>query len=302
MDQVNVAGGLAQANGIELCYETRGTRDDPALLLIMGFGVQLIDWDPGFCDAFVERGFFLVRFDNRDVGLSTKVDGIYPDLPACLRGDTSSAPYTLFDLADDVAGLLDALEIPSAHVVGASMGAQIAQCLAIRHPKRVRSLCSMMATTGDPTLPGPTPAAFKAIGSMSVTSRVEFIESMVAAGRVLAGPGFPYDDDGMRRRAAASFDRANHPDGRFRQAAAIAATGDRTEALRQLAVPSVVVHGATDPLVPVACAEATAATIPGARLVVIPGMGHEIPAGARPAVLEAIVANARRADSTDEPR
>jgi pimeloyl-ACP methyl ester carboxylesterase len=272
---------VAHANGIDLCYETFGDPTDPALLLVMGTGVQMTEWEPDFVAAFVDRGFYVVRYDHRDVGLSTRLD--------------DSARYTLFDLADDAAGLLDALAIDRAHVLGASMGGMVAQCIAIRHPHRVLSLCSIMSTTGAPRVGTARRDAREAMTAPRPTSREEVIEVAVERARILRGGGFPFDETSIRRRAAAAFDRADCPEGRARHVAAILASGDRTEALHSVIAPTVVIHGSADPLVHVSGGEATAAAIPGARLVLIEGMGHEFPAGARPLIVDAFVANAARA-------
>ncbi len=292
---VEVDNGVAAVGELRLCYQTRGSRSDPALLLEMGFGMQLDAWDESFCDAFVRRGFFLIRYDHRDVGLSSKLDGIEPDLRACGRGDFTTVPYTLYDLADDAVGLLDALGIEAAHVVGASMGGMVAQAIAIRHPARVRSLCSIMSTTGDPTLPGPTAEASAAsLSAMRADSRDEAIEATVAGGRVFAGGGFPYDEDAARRRATAALDRSDYPQGKRRLAAAIMATGDRTRALADVHVPTLVIHGANDSLVPADGGRATAAAVPGAALMIIDGMGHEFPIGVRDRIVTAVAEHALR--------
>ena len=273
--------GVAHANGIDLCYETFGDPTDPALLLVMGTGVQMTEWEPGFVAAFVERGFHVVRYDQRDVGLSTRLE--------------AGATYTLFDMADDAVGLLDALGVDRAHVLGASLGGMVAQCVAIRHPERVLSLCSIMSTTGAPGVGTSRRDAREAMTAPRPSSRDGLIEAAVERARILRGGGFPLDEAMFRRRAAAAIDRAEYPAGRARHLAAIIATGDRTDALHSVVAPTVVIHGADDPLVHVSGGHATAAAIPGASLVVIPGMGHELPAGARPLIVDAFVANAARA-------
>jgi pimeloyl-ACP methyl ester carboxylesterase len=276
--------GVASANGVELCYETFGDPDHPTLLLVMGTGVQMIEWEPAFVDLFVARGFHVVRYDHRDVGLSTHLD--------------DSVRYTLFDLADDAAGLLDALAIARAHVLGASLGGMVAQCIAIRHPQRVLSLCSIMSTTGAPGVGTSRRAAREALMAPRPASREGVVDAAVARAQVLRGGGFAFDEDAIRRRAGAAYDRAEYPEGRARQVAAVLATGDRTEALRSVTAPTVVIHGADDPLVHVSGGEATAAAIPGARLVVIPGLGHEFPAAVRPLIVDAFAGNAARAVAT----
>jgi len=288
--------GTVHANGIDLRYETIGDPADPALLLIMGHGTQLDAWDASFCQEFVTNGFFVIRFDNRDVGLSTRFDGRVPDIEAIRGGDPSSAVYGLEDMADDAAGLLDALGVDRAHVLGASMGGMIAQTLAIRHPDRVRSLCSIMSTTGAPGVGEADPAALAVIRSGAPRTPEEIVESQVAMARALRGPGFPFDEAGTRARAEHAYRRAHYPEGKLRQQAAILVAPDRTAALRELSIPTVVIHGADDPLVGVSGGAATAAAIPDAWLVVVPGLGHEFPVGVRARVASEFAANAKRAD------
>ena len=261
--------------GIELEYETFGSPDHPAFLLVAGLGAQLVTFHPDLCDGLVARGYFVVRFDNRDVGLSTKV----PD-----------GGYALEDMADDTAGLLDALGLGAAHVVGVSMGGMIAQTLAIRHPKRVRTLTSIMSTTGAPGVGGATEAAMARLTTRAGDTREERIASSVETSRVIWGdtPQFPFDEELARWRAETSVDRAYYPDGTMRQMLAIRATGDRTEKLRQLDVPTLVIHGSNDPLVQPSGGEATAAAIPGAQHLVIEGMGHGIARGAIPQIIDAL--------------
>ncbi|GAY07633.1 alpha/beta fold hydrolase [Pseudonocardia sp. N23] len=285
---------MVRANGIDLCYETLGDPADPALLLVMGHGMQLDAWDRAFCELFVERGHFLIRFDNRDVGLSTKLVGV-PDIDAARRGDRGAAVYGLEDMADDAVGLLDALGVGRAHVLGASMGGMIAQVLAIRHPGRVSSLCSIMSTTGDRAVGAARPDVLVAIRSGAARTRAEIVEAQVETARVLAGGGFPFDADTVRSRAAHAYDRCHHPEGKLRQQAAILTAADRTPALRRLRLPAVVVHGADDPLVGVDGGVATASAIPDARLVLVPGLGHELPVGVHATVVEEFATNARRA-------
>ncbi|AEA23599.1 alpha/beta hydrolase [Pseudonocardia benzenivorans] len=287
--------GTVRANGIEICYETIGDPADPALLLIMGHGTQLDAWEPGFCQEFVARGFFVVRFDNRDVGLSTKFDGSIPDLDAARRGDRAGAVYTLDDMADDAAGLLAALGIDRAHVLGASMGGMIAQTLAVRHPDRVRSLCSIMSTTGAAGVGGARPEVLAVIRSGAPRTRDEIVAAQVAMARALRGGGFPFDEARARDRAEHAYQRCHYPEGKLRQQAAILVAADRTPALRTLRLPAVVIHGADDPLVAVSGGEATAAAIPDARLVVVPGLGHEFPVGVQATVAEEFAATAQRA-------
>jgi pimeloyl-ACP methyl ester carboxylesterase len=280
----------AQANGIHLEWEGFGDADAPALLLVMGLGAQMIAWDEDLCRMIAGRGFRVIRFDNRDVGLSTKMDGApTPDVLAAFTGDTSSASYTLDDMADDTAGLLDALGISAAHVVGASMGGMIAQTLAIRHPRKVKTLTSIMSTTGAPDVGQPDPAAIPLLITPPPADRAGFVEHSVGTSRVLSSPGFPFDEERVRERGGRSYDRGFHPAGVGRQLLAVVASGDRTPALRSLRVPTLVIHGDADPLIAPSGGRATAAAVPGARLLMIPGMGHDLPRGAWETITDAIV-------------
>jgi pimeloyl-ACP methyl ester carboxylesterase len=285
----------AKANGIGLEYDVLGEPGDPAMLLIMGLGAQLTDWPQEFCEQLAGRGFRVIRFDNRDSGRSTGLDeAALPDLAAVLGGDTRTVPYRLADLAADAAGLLDALDIDRAHVAGVSMGGMIAQQLTLDFPERVRSLCSIMSTTGERSVGRPTPEAAAVLTRPAAPNRDDAIANAVAVSRVIGSPGFPADVDEVVRRATAKVDRAYRPAGTARQYAAILASPDRTERLREVAVPAVVIHGADDPLIDVSGGRATAAAIPGAELVVVPGMGHDLPVPAWPRILDAIDRTARR--------
>jgi pimeloyl-ACP methyl ester carboxylesterase len=286
----------APVNGIEVAYEVFGDPADPTVLLVMGLGVQMLGWDEGFCELLVERGFHVVRFDNRDVGRSSKIQGgARPNLMAAVAGDASSARYTLDDMADDCAGLLDHLDVEVAHLVGASLGGMIAQTVAVRHSERVLSLVSMMSTTGDRAVGQPHPEAMPALLRSPAGGREQYVEFAVQAFRVIGSPGFDVDEEALRTRAGASFDRGYHPDGTARQLLAILASGDRTEALRRLDLPVVVIHGANDLLIDSSGGTATAAAIPGARLELIEGMGHDLPRQLWPRFVDAIADNAARA-------
>lgn len=282
------------ANGVEIAYEEMGDRGDPVLLLVMGLSAQMVWWDSGFCAALVGRGFRLVRFDNRDVGLSSKCEG-RPDLQAIVGGDSSSVSYTLEDMADDTAALLGALGIEAAHVVGASMGGMIAQALAIRHPARVLSLCSIMSTTGAPGIGQPTPEAVAVLLREPATDWDGYLAGALETARVIGSPGFPFGEERIRARAARSWERGYHPEGVARQMAAILAASDRTEALGRVRVPTLVIHGDGDPLVTPGGGEATAQAVPGARLLSIQGMGHDLPPEVWGEVVDAIAANANQA-------
>ena len=276
------------ANGIEIAYETFGDRSGEPLLLVMGLATQMLAWHDDFCSALVDLGFFVVRYDNRDVGLSTHLhDAPPPDVMAAFGGDVSSASYTLDDLADDAVALLDVLEIDRAHVVGASMGGMVAQTLAIRHPSRVRSLTSIMSTPS-PKIGGATQEALAVLLAAPATSREEAVERARATYRVIGSPGYPLDEPWLEQMAGTSYDRGYDPMGVARQLLAIHASGDRTEGLRGVSVPTLVVHGDADPLVQVEGGRATAAAVPGAELLVLEGMGHNLPRELWPQITAAI--------------
>lgn len=285
-------------NGIELCYDTFGDRSSPPLLLIMGLGTQMIAWEEAFCEELAGRGYFVVRFDNRDVGLSSKLSqhGM-PDVVSlfsqALMGKPVKAPYTLRDMANDTVGLLDALDIERAHIVGASMGGMIGQEMAIHHPQRMLTLTSIMSSTGDPKLPTATPEAMAVLFAPPAKTREAFIENYKRVWTVLRGPGFPLDAAKDPERAARVWDRGVNPEGRARQLVAILASGDRTAALANVRVPTLVIHGDIDPLARYEGGVATAKAIPGARLVTIKGMGHALPIPLWPQLIDAIAGHAR---------
>jgi pimeloyl-ACP methyl ester carboxylesterase len=274
---VEIAAG-AGSPAIDIAYERFGNPEAPPVLLIMGLGTQMLGWPEDFCALIADRGLQVVRFDNRDAGLSTHLDDAPPaDVMAALAGDTASAAYTLSEMAADTVGLLDALGLDSAHIVGASMGGMIAQTLAIEHPERVRSLTSIMSSTGDPQVGQATPAALAALLSPPAGSRDEAIERAVAIFRVIGSPGFELDEPDLRERTGLAYDRRYDAAGVARQLVAVLASGDRTPRLGAVGVPTVVIHGAQDPLIAVSGAHATANAIPGAELAVIDGMGHDLP-------------------------
>lgn len=289
----------ACANGIELEYESFGNPADPTILLIMGLGAQLTLWPLPFVEALVERGFHVVRYDNRDVGLPTKLDHARPPrigmlvLQRLLRL-RPRVPYTIGDMAADAAGLLDALGIEKAHIVGASMGGMIAQVFAATYPDRTLSLTSIMSTTGNPRL---SRASREAMDVLVNRPKTDDFEALVAHGvrasKVLAGPAFPVEPEVLEARVRETIQRSNYPDGFARQVAAIVADGDRRERLKTIKAPTVVIHGTDDTLVPIDGGRDTAASIPGARLVEVRGMGHNVPVEVIPEIVDAIESVAR---------
>ncbi|RBY83986.1 alpha/beta fold hydrolase [Blastococcus sp. TF02A-26] len=281
---------------VEIAYESFGSPGDTPLLLVMGLATQMVGWPDGFCRALAERGHHVVRFDNRDIGLSTHLhDAGAPDVMSLFAG-AGTAPYTLGDMADDTAGLLDALGWESAHVVGASMGGMIAQSLTIRHPQRVRSLTSIMSTTGDRAVGSPADVALGVLLAPAARDRDEALQRAVDTYRVIGSPGFEFDEAALRERAGLSFDRAYDPAGVARQLAAILTTDDRTPHLGEITVPTLVVHGAQDTLVDVSGGRATAAAIPGAELWVVEGMGHDLPQELWPELVDRIGATVQRGE------
>lgn len=265
---------------IEVEYDTFGSKTDPALLLIMGFGAQMVAWDDEFVRMLADRGHFVVRFDNRDCGLSTKLDGVKVDsdavvTAALLEQPMPPVPYTLSDMAADGVGLLDHLGLQRAHVLGASMGGMIAQVMAIEHPTRVASLISVMSMPGEPETMQSTPEAMAALMSVPPSDRAAFIEHSLV---YQAFQSKKYRDDALsRKNAARDFDRSYYPEGAPRQLSAIYASGRRTEALAALTVPTLVLHGNDDALISPVAAKRTAEIIPDAKLVMIDDMGHDIP-------------------------
>jgi pimeloyl-ACP methyl ester carboxylesterase len=289
-----------KANGIQIEYDTFGDSSSPPLLLIMGLGVQMIMWDEEFCEQLARKGRFVIRFDNRDIGLSTKIDDAgVPDIMkaigALMRGEKIDAPYTLDDMADDTVGLLDALGIDRAHICGASMGGMIAQTIAIRHPARIRSLTSIMSTTGALDLPQAEPEVMSFLLTPPPREREANIEHGMKLWRTIGSPGFPPDEERIRKRVALSYDRCFCPEGVARQTVAIWSHGDRTAALKSVTTPTLVIHGADDPLLPVECGKATAKAVPGSSLLIIEGMGHDLPVGAWSQIIGAIATHAREA-------
>ena len=293
---------LARANGIELCYEIFGNSDSEPLILIMGLGAQMIHWDDEFCQQLALRGFRVIRFDNRDIGKSTKLSGgkrlsAVELMKLRFLNIPVAAPYRLRDMANDVVGLMDSLGIRSAHLVGASMGGMIAQEIAITYPERVRSLTSIMSTTGNPRLPQPTREAAALLMAPPATTRDEYIARFAQTWKILRGGSFPEDEARDRARAERTFERGLNPAGVGRQLRAVLASGSRKERLRAVKAPTLVIHGTVDPLVRPEGGMDTAASIPGAKLLMIEGMGHALPIPTWPQIIDAIEANTKRAST-----
>ncbi len=292
------------ANGITIEYETRGERSGEPLILVGGLGVQLASWNEDFVDALAKAGFYVILYDNRDVGKSTKFDDWGPaDIPAAFAQARAkqkiSAPYTLSDMADDAAELVRALGFDAAHVIGSSNGGAIAQTMAWRRPECVRSLVSIMATSARRGLPRPEGAAAAWLTQPRNPSgtREGAMEEAVETARIIGSPGFPVDEKILREKAAALYDRAFYPDGNNRQLLASLASGDeRVAHLNEITAPTLVIHGRHDPLVPLGCGEDVRNSIPGAEILVIDGMGHDIPSAAVPEMVAAITQNAKRAE------
>ena len=287
------------ANGISITYEDKGPRDAPVILLVMGLGGQLTLWPDEFVDALNAHGFRTIRYDNRDVGLSTRFEtaGV-PNLKwmfvkAALRLPVRPA-YTLADMAADGIALLDHLGIDRAHIVGASMGGMIAQHIAARYPERTQSLTSVMSTTGNSKLPRANKEAMAVLANRPMSGDPEdMIAYSVRAARVIGSPGYPATEERLQRRVRSDFERGWYPQGVARQMAAIVADGDRRAMLKTITAPTLVIHGEADPLVPLAGGKDTAASIPGARLLTIPGMGHDLPLALVDTLADAVAGHAR---------
>lgn len=291
----------AQANGIEIEYDTLGDEDAPAVLLIAGLGSQLTRWAEPFCAKLAAEGFRVIRFDNRDVGLSTHFSG-RPDIAAiaraAVRGERPDVPYALDDMAADAIGLLDALNVERAHLVGRSMGGMMGLLAASAHPRRVLSVTPIMSTTGAATLPQPAPHVLEALIRPAPLPSEDidgFLAHGLAFARLIASPGHPFDAHAHRNQILSNSKRAHDPAGFGRQLAALVAAGDIRPRLQSITAPTLVVHGANDLLIPPAGGRDIAATVPGAGLRIIDGMGHDIPHGLFGGIVAAIVENARRA-------
>lgn len=282
----------ADNDGVRIEYDTFGDLSDPAILLVMGFTAQMIAWDPEFCQMLADQGHHVIRFDNRDCGLSSKTEGTPPDIMALMAATATGAelpdtiPYSLSEMAADGVAVLDAVGVASAHVAGASMGGMICQMMAIEHPERVLSLTSIMSTTGNASVGQGTPEAMGALLSPPAVGRDAVIEQGVKVGKVIAGPLF--DADQARARTAEAYDRSFYPTGAPFQLAAIGKTGDRTERLQKLNVPTLVIHGDADSLITPSGGTATAEAIPGAKLLTLDQMGHDLPKPLWPEITKAI--------------
>jgi pimeloyl-ACP methyl ester carboxylesterase len=293
---------LARTNGIELCYEIFGDAEAEPMLLIMGLGAQMIHWDDDFCRQLAARGFRVIRFDNRDIGKSSKLSGgkrltAVELLKLKFLKIPVAAPYKLSDMAQDVIGLMDTLRIKSAHLVGASMGGMIAQEIAITFPERVHSLTSIMSTTGNPKIPPPTREASAILMAPPPATKEEYFVRFAQTWKVLRAGSFPEDEALDRSRAERTFARGLNPAGVARQLRAILASGSRKERLRAVKAPTLVIHGTVDPLVRPEGGKDTAASIPGAKLLMVEGMGHALPIPMWPQIIDAIDKHAHAASA-----
>jgi pimeloyl-ACP methyl ester carboxylesterase len=280
------------SSDVTLAWDSFGDPGHPPLFLVMGLGAQMIAWRDAFCEMLAGHGLYVVRFDNRDSGLSTHFSGT-PDMQALFSGDTSSAPYTLDDMAQDTIALIGELGYDSVHLAGASMGGMIAQTVAATAPERVRSLISIMSTTGEREVSQPTPEAQAVLVGPRSTTVEEVMRRSVESARVIGSPGL-VDEDAVRELARESFERSFDPESFARQLAAIWKSGDRTDAVRTISAPTLVMHGEVDPLIPVAAGRATAAAIDGSELLVIEGMGHDLPRPLWPRITGAMAEHALR--------
>jgi pimeloyl-ACP methyl ester carboxylesterase len=290
---------FAPSNGIELYYETAGDPNDPALLLVNGFSSQIIGWLDGFREALAGRGRYVISFDNRDVGLSTHLDGVEVDLPAIMAalagsGEMPAVPYTLSTFAQDAVGLLDHLGVESAHIAGSSMGGMIVQQLAIDHPRRVDTLTSIMSTTGEPDYFESSPEALAALTAPPPTDREAYIAVGVAARRISSSRRY-FDAEAMAKHTAESYDRMFYPEGLPRQMAAIRVSGDRAAGLRALDIPTLVIHGREDTLILPKGGERTAELVPGANLLLLSDMGHDLPRPLWPLIIDAMISHTTHA-------
>lgn len=292
----------AHVNGINIVYDCFGNPADPAILLVAGLGVQLIGWDENFCAQLAEQGYFVIRYDNRDIGLSTQFDeaGV-PHILAVIQGDVSGVPYRLIDMAKDGLALLTELGIAKAHIIGSSMGGMIAQTMAIYYPERLLTLTSMMSTTGEADLPQATPAVMQTLLTPSPTdSREAYIDHSVKTWPIYSGSVYASSTERVRERAGQMFDRGLRPAGVARQMAAVVASGGRREQLQNVTTPTLVLHGADDPLIRVEAGKDTARSIPNAKLHIIGGWGHNMPPSVWSEILDAITNHIQSFDRVDQ--
>jgi pimeloyl-ACP methyl ester carboxylesterase len=286
----------APANGLEIVYQEMGDSSGEPLVLVMGLATQMLGWDEPFCSLLADRGFRVIRFDNRDIGRSTKLTSAgVPSRFDMMSGRRATAPYLLRDMARDTTGLMDHLGIDAAHIVGASMGGMIVQTMAIEHPERVLSMVSIMSTTGSRWTGLPSWRAMGVLLGAPPRNRDSAVERAVKTFRVIGSPGYPFDEERISDIAGRSYDRGHSAAGVVRQLHAITASGDRTRALRNVRVPTTVIHGKRDPLIRPGGGRATARAIPGARLKMIDGMGHDLPRELWPTFVDEIAGTAARA-------
>lgn len=292
----------ANANNILIEYETFGNPSSPPILLIIGLGGQLIYWDEEFCRQLAEAGLYVIRFDNRDAGLSTKFDeaGV-PDIMDVIgkvvSGQKVTPPYRIEDMAADALGLLDALKIEKAHICGMSMGGMIAQALAVKYPERLLSLTSIYSTTGNPRLPQPKPEVIGLLLTPPPQDREPFIQFNLNVFRALTGPGFGLDEKWVRKIMGRAYDRAFCPQGTVRQLVAILTQANRQPTLKGIKVPTLIIHGDADPLVSVEAGKDAAGAVPGAELKIMEGMGHDLPHGeAWARIAKDIIAHAKKTE------
>jgi pimeloyl-ACP methyl ester carboxylesterase len=284
----------AKANGIEIEYETTGNKSDPALLLVMGLGAQMTIWPDALFEGLAKQGFYVIRFDNRDIGLSTKfaaagVPNIMAAVQKVMSGQKVEAPYYLNDMAADAIGLLDALGIDKAHMVGASMGGMIVQIIAARYASRTRSMVSIYSTSGRPGLPIGKPEALAMLSAQPEgPAREQLVQHGMKVRKAIGSPGYPTPDAELRGFVEKNVDRAWYPEGAARQYLSVIASGDRVELLKTIKVPTLVLHGEDDPLLPVECGRDVASLVPGARIETFPGWGHDFPAGMIPTVIDRV--------------
>lgn len=284
----------AKANGIEIEYETAGDRKDPALLLVMGLGAQLTIWPDALFEGLAKKGFFVIRYDNRDTGLSTDFGAWgLPNIPEAIgrvmKGEPVKAPYLLRDMAGDAVGLLDALDIERAHMVGASMGGMIVQIVAAQHADRTRSMVSIYSTSGRPGLPIGKPEALAMLTAQPEgPAREQLVRHGIKLRTVIGSPAYPTPEAEMRAFVERNVDRRWYPEGAARQYLAVVASGDRVELLKTVKVPTLVLHGEADPLLPVECGRDVARLVPGAEIETIPGWGHDFPPQLVPRLVDRI--------------